>query len=51
MVPFIPKTLIAKRPLRVDETPEAWSRDAIIRPPLQPVNTGYQSNVDQQQPS
>ena len=35
---LLPEPLIAQRPLGVDQPPEAGSGDAIIGPPLQPVD-------------
>ena len=34
----LPPALVAQGPLRVDEPPEAGSGDAVIGPPLQPVD-------------
>ena len=37
-IPYLPPALVAQGPLRVDEPPEAGSGDAVIGPPLQPVD-------------
>ena len=35
---LLPEPLIAQGPLRIDQPPEAGSGDAVIGPPLQPVD-------------
>ena len=35
---YLPEPLVTERPLRVDEPPEAGAGDAVIGPPLQPVD-------------
>ena len=38
LISYLPPALVAQGPLRVDEPPEAGSGDAVIGPPLQPVD-------------